>query len=1025
MIMRTYIQIVVSTCLILATAFVACGQSLTIREDNYPRVFYFRATERACSPQAYPTYESWERDFGGLMGIMGKCLEEECLGRLPRAPEFFTKFKERHPNQAVLLHFNGNSRDPLYERDDFFPGHWVYRKAVMITEDVPAAAGESVISVSDASGFRMNTGRYRTHNDDISLFGIKDGKHDWYHCEHVQLVAVDAKANTITVNRGCYGSEPLEFKKGNSRAAAHQVEGPWGHNNHFLWYYNYSTHCPKDRKGKTCSDVLVDDLARWFGEGGVLEAYDGLEFDVHFNQTHGDTTGDGLEDNGIVDGKNNYGIGVVEFGRQLRARMGEEFVIQADGALGPGGSRSQRCWGLFNGIESEGWPNLPDWEIEDWSGGLNRHFFWQQNARAPAFNYINHKWVQGIPDRPGFHKQVDVPFSRHRLVFAAGQFVDAMICYSSVPTVPKSSGYTFWYRDVVVPLKAQLLFSVGMGAKSPDLSDGVWFKVLAAEVKAGQVGEYEELFEKSTKEFKWLPQSVSLEGYGGKTVRLKFVADCGPSDNATTDQGYWGDVRIESDGSTERLVTNRLPVKGMRLRNREEEPIAPKTGARLSYMAAAEIGGKVLPAFALHPPYQRQRGFDKYPIWDEFVCGADNVLGWLGSPEGPAVRMAEKTADLLGGRGSGVALADQIRGRVVASAGKDGVTIRPKDGNAKELRFAIKDIPANGEDLFVSVTMKGSPMTGYPREMARFAQVAASGGMINLMAGEPDETGMCGRGGEEEPVDRATGTVIQNHQRTIADTTLPTVFVHPPHRGKVGYAYWIKETEVPANGELRFSIGMGEKSPERSDGVWFKVYAARVKDGAVGPYEQVFEKSSKAHAWIPQTVSLAKYAGEQVRLKFVADCGPKNNSTTDHAHWGDVKIMPAGASEADVTKAVQYMTWVNDESFASGFYFRDVKTKEIDLSFSIESAEPVVVESVCVHGHTDAIYRVFEKGLVLANPARKPYTFDLDSIAPGRSYRRLKATKYQDEVANNGEPVSGKVMLGERDALFLVEIGEP
>lgn len=1020
--MKTLLRIVMTMSAVATTTYAAGAEPLTIRGDKYPRVFYFRATESACSPRAYPTYESWERNFDGLMGIMGKCLEEECLGRMPRAPQFFTKFKQRHPNQAVLLHFNGNSRDPLFERENYFPGHWVYRKAVTITEDVPATAGESVIYVSDASGFRVNAGRYQTHSDDISLFGTKDGKHDWYCCEHVQLVSVDIRAKTITVKRGCYGSKPLAFEKGKSRAAAHQVEGPWGANNHFLWYYNYSTHCPRDKNGKTCSDLLVDDLAGWFGKGGVLEAYDGIEFDVHFNQTHGDTTGDGMLDNGVVDGKNNYGIGVVEFGRKLRARMGEDFIIQADGALGKGGVRSQRCWGLFNGIESEGWPNLPDWEIEDWSGGMNRHRFWQQNARTPAFNYINHKWVQGIPDRPGFHRQVDVPFSRHRLVFAAGQFFDAMICYSSVPKLPKSTGYTYWHRDVTLPPNARLLFSIGMGAKSPERSDGVWFKVLVAEVTAGQADEYEQIFEKSSNEFKWLPQAVSLEKYAGKTMRLTFVADCGPSDNATTDQAYWGDVRIESDGDAQRLVTRKLPAMGMRLRNREEQPIIPKTGARLSYSGAAEIGGQPLPAYTVHPPYQRQGAFEKFPIWDEFVCGQDNVLGWLGSPEAPAVHMAEKTPDLFRGTGRGPALAKQVTGRVVASAGETGVTIRSKDANAKTLKFAIKDVPANGEDLFVSLTMKGSPMTGYPREMARFAQVSASGGMINLLAGEPDETGMCLRGGKEVPVDKSTGAQVQNHQRTIGGTTLPTVFVHPPYRGRVGYAYWIKGTEVLPNTELRFSIGMGEKSPERSDGVWFKVYAAQVKDGIVGPYAQIFETSSKAHQWIPHRVPLAEYAGQQVRLKFVADCGPANNSVTDHAHWGDVKIITTGASESDVTKAVQYMTWVNDRSFASTFYYRHVKTKQVDLSFTIESPEPVVIESIRAHAHPDAMYRVFEKGLVLANPARRPYTFDLNSIAPGRSYRRLKATKFQDNVTNNGEPVSDKVTLGERDALFLLQI---
>ena len=90
MTMRSRIRVVLPTYVILATAYVAGAEPLTIQGDNYPRVFYFRATERACSPAAFPTYESWERNFDGLMGIMGKCLEEECLGRLPRAPQFFT-----------------------------------------------------------------------------------------------------------------------------------------------------------------------------------------------------------------------------------------------------------------------------------------------------------------------------------------------------------------------------------------------------------------------------------------------------------------------------------------------------------------------------------------------------------------------------------------------------------------------------------------------------------------------------------------------------------------------------------------------------------------------------------------------------------------------------------------------------------------------------------------------------------------------------------------------------------------------
>ena len=88
---------------------------------------------------------------------------------------------------------------------------------------VPAEAGESTIRVADASQFRVDSGRYRQHNDDIALFGMNGDAHDWYHCEYVKLLSVDREAGTITVRRGCYGTPPLAFRAGESRAAALQV----------------------------------------------------------------------------------------------------------------------------------------------------------------------------------------------------------------------------------------------------------------------------------------------------------------------------------------------------------------------------------------------------------------------------------------------------------------------------------------------------------------------------------------------------------------------------------------------------------------------------------------------------------------------------------------------------------------------------------------------------------------------------------------------------------------------------------
>lgn len=829
---------------------------LSLLQDEYPRVFFFRSAEGAWNTNRYPTYDDWEVQFDRLQGIMGKCLAEECLNREPRNAKFFTRFKHRHPDQAVLLHFNGNARDPRYHTDAYFPGHWIYRSAVMITEDVPAVDGESTIKVADASGFRVNAGRYRTSNDDIALFGMTaDQKHDWYHCEQVKLISTNRDVNTIKVERGCYGTEPLEFKANESRAAAHQVEGPWGRRNNIMWYYNLSGLCPQDKNGKTCADLLIDDLTRWFGEGGELAAFDGLEFDVMFNQTHGDTDGDGRPDNGVIDGINQYGIGVVGFARTLRNRMGDDFIIQADGALGPDGSRSQRAWGILNGIESEGWPNLRDWEFDDWSGGMNRHFFWRDNARQPVFNYVNHKWIEPVPREPGAHKRPDVPFARHRLVFAACQFFDAAICYSFAPP-----------RDP---------------------------------------------------------------------------------------EGRFG-------------------------------------------------------------------------IWDEFRRGAENKLGWLGRPEGPAVRLATRAPDVLAGNNAKNVLAKRISGSVRTSVTVDGVRVEPVDAAASNVQFTLPNVPANGRDLYLEVVMQGEPRAGYPPEMARFAQVGVSGGMIDLMAGQPTVTGMKLREASREvELDDSTGARIHRRMTTIGETKFPAFFVHPPYRGSKGYTFWEREVDVSSKSELRFSVGMGEKSPQRSDGVWFQVHAAVVKNGTPGSYSQLFEVATKQHEWLPQSISLSSYASQRVRLKFVADCGPYDNSTTDHGYWGAVRIMAKDIDESRITQFQEFMTWVDDKPFRSGFYYQHVQSDDVDVAFRVEGSEPVVIHSISAYAHPDAVYRTFEHGIVLANPSRKPYEFDLNQLSPGRQYRRFQGTANQDTHTNNGQPVGARVTLDERDGLFLKRVDAP
>jgi len=421
-------------------------ENLTIFNGLYPRVFFFRQAEGQAAQKSL-SYEQWEKTFERLMGIEGKVLDEEVLGRSVRNIDFFTRFKQRHPAQLVLLHFNGNARDPRYEAGRFFAGHWIYFNGAKILSDVPAEQGQTNIHVDNPNLFKLNMGRYLDRNDDIGLCMLDaDGKPDWHRSEQVQLVSIDYGKKTIRVRRGCYGTNPNAFPAGGGYAAAHVTEGPWGEKNNLLWYYNYSTCCPRDANGHNCADILVEHLAELFAPEGLLAAFDGLEFDVLKFRCGGglkgrgaDCDADGKADAGFYGGINAYGIGVVEFCRQLREWLGEDRLILADGAS----ANNQRAFGILNGIESEGWPNLSDYQIHDWSGGLNRHFFWDKNARPPVFNYINHKF--NMPTgKPGVVKQADVPFNIHRLVFAVGVFTNSAICYSYPPANDPGGLFGIW-----------------------------------------------------------------------------------------------------------------------------------------------------------------------------------------------------------------------------------------------------------------------------------------------------------------------------------------------------------------------------------------------------------------------------------------------------------------------------------------------------------------------------------------------------------------------------------------------------
>ena len=133
-------------------------------------------------------------------------------------------------------------------------------------------------------------------------------------------------------------------------------------------------------------------------------------------------------------------------------------------------------------------------------------------------------------------------------------------CYLVHPPYRKGMGCSFWQRDISVPKEGRLDFCLGMGERSSGRSDGAVFKVLLAELKHDATEQYYKLYEHAQVDSRWTHHSVSLSQWEGRKVRLRFVSDCGPNNNATADHSLWGDVRIVDPAA---LTEETEPVRFM------------------------------------------------------------------------------------------------------------------------------------------------------------------------------------------------------------------------------------------------------------------------------------------------------------------------------------------------------------------------------------------------------------------------------------------------------------------------------
>ncbi len=150
------------------------------------------------------------------------------------------------------------------------------------------------------------------------------------------------------------------------------------------------------------------------------------------------------------------------------------------------------------------------------------------------------------------------------------------------------------------------------------------------------------------------------------------------------------------------------------------------------------------------------------------------------------------------------------------------------------------------------------------------------------------ETGQRLRGQGERSLGGDTRASVYWTERSCGDQSKPCLFMHPPYVGGVGSAFAVLEpialpADVPA--AVRLLIGKADGS-DPGDGILFRI---AVVDSS-GQETIVAEKQWIQHAWSPLEADLSRWRGQRVRLKLIADVGPKDNSSGDWACWADVRI---------------------------------------------------------------------------------------------------------------------------------------
>ena len=361
---------------------------------GFPQFYMFRGE---MNKKTHNNYETWKTEIQNSNGIIRKFINEELLLNANSA-SWANSYAKDNPSKLMQLHLNGEARHVIRNPEilkKYFPGHWVYEEGSILKRNITNK--DDVIQVENMAPF-INR-KYRGGNGEGKDFKREDipnyillvrvdenGNRLWYDSEVAQIIKIDKDSKNLTISRGLCNTKQLDFNAKKTYVAPISG-GVWGGG--VMFFYNLSIDCPKDKNEMTATDVFVNEIAEWFSTKGILKNFNGIAFDVNYFDISdrfplADTNNDGKRDGGWINNLNNWRAGDYLFLKKLRTKMGNNFVITADGHH----AENQQAVGILNGFESEGLVQHNDgWR--GFSRTVNTHQYWEHNNTAtPEFRYV-------------------------------------------------------------------------------------------------------------------------------------------------------------------------------------------------------------------------------------------------------------------------------------------------------------------------------------------------------------------------------------------------------------------------------------------------------------------------------------------------------------------------------------------------------------------------------------------------------------------------------------------------------------